>query len=143
MTIKDIQSLMNINLAGEQLTFKEMIPHLNYAIDEINAQLDALFPVLTIDDISGEYTAIPDRYIRSVVIPGAVVHFYTIDEEGNPQVPQFQIDYQKGIYYMVRDYSYAVPEEYQADASQGSVASTYADSQGLRGLEIDGNYFNL
>lgn len=143
MKLVAIQRLINAGLAGETYSFKELVPHINCAIDEINAQLNTIFPDIDANTDSDEYIAFPDRYIRSVIVPGAIVHFYTVDEEGNPQSPQYQIDFQRGLFYMLRDYSSQIPTEYLAPSTQGSL--TFASEQvvGERGLELYGNNFDI
>ena len=116
MKITDIRKLVNQALAGELLTYGEMRPHLDFTIDEINTTLDSCFPVFS--DLESEndvYDYFPDKFIRTVVVPGAAWHFYVNDEEGASTAQQYQLDFEKGKYIMLRDYIDKVPEEYQAD----------------------------
>lgn len=133
MQASKIQTLINQNLAGEMLSYKQMLVHLNWALDNINAALNAEFPEFEANMV--EYTAFPDRYIRMCVIPGAVYHFYTVDEEGQPGAHAFLQDFEHSKFLMLRDYSHLIPEEYQADSKNGTVDSTYEDSTGKRGVE--------
>lgn len=139
MTHNDIRNTFNHFLAGEMITWKEMVPHLNYAIDDINTQLNSVFPEFSINQEVTEYTAFPDKYIRSVVLPGAIWHFYMVDEEGATMGQQFQMDYSKNLFYMLRDYSALIPVEYQASNAQGSVTSGVPTLDDDRGLWINGN----
>ena len=95
-----IQSI-NTQLDGELLGVNDVCDIVDKAIDDINTRLNTRFPVLS--DIlaaqgnrATEYTAIPDRYIRTVVIPGAVHKFYITDEEGAAVAPKHEEEYQKG-----------------------------------------------
>lgn len=135
MLVSEIKQLINQNLAGEMLSWKQMMVNVNWAIDEINSELNAKFPTVTAD--TEEYTAIPDKYIRQVVIPGAVHNFYVIDDEGMTQEQNFYQMFAQGMFRMLRDYSHLIPEEYQDDMENGSVDSQYEDSKGLRGIEGD------
>lgn len=128
----EIQSMLNQCLAGELLSWKQMLTHLNWAVDEINAQLNTVFPIFTAD--TEEYTAIPDNYIRMVVVPGAVHHFYVVDEEGNTGEYNFLQEFEQNKFRMLRDYSHLIPEEYQADILNGTTSSAYEDSHGRRGV---------
>lgn len=125
MTVNEIKKTVNQYLSGEMLTYKQLIAHLNWAVDDMNTQLNAQFPVFTED--TTEYTAIPDRYIRTVLVAGAVWHFYIVDEEGMSQAVQFQSAYSDGMFYMLRDYAWQIPEEYQADSNNGSVTADRDD----------------
>lgn len=113
MKVQDIVAGVNAKLAGETLTYTQMRLFLDEVIDDINAALSANFPTFDNISSSGEYTAFPDRYIRSVVITGAAYKFYVTDEEGNQTAPQYQWDYQDRLFLMKRDYIELVPEEYQ------------------------------
>ena len=113
MTIQNIVAGVNAKLAGETLTYTQLRIFLDEVIDDINAALASNFP--TFEDIAsnGEYTAFPDRYIRSVIITGAAFKFYVTDEEGNQTAPQYQWDYQDRLFLMKRDYAGQVPTECQ------------------------------
>lgn len=133
MLVSKIQSLINQNLAGEMLSYKQMLVHLNWALDEINAVLNSEFPEFEAN--MTEYTAIPDRYIRMCIVPGAVHHFYVVDEEGQTGEYLFAQEFEMNKFRMLRDYSHNIPEEYQADKDNGTTESTYEDANGQRGVE--------
>lgn len=126
MDINTIVKRVNMHLAGEQLVYSRLEPFLDSVIDDINDKLNAKFPVFSDlhaeADFLGEteYDAFPDKYIRSVVIPGAAYKFYIMDEEGMVTAEQFSYDYEKALFMMMRDYTEQVPEEYQSE-SKGSV----------------------
>ena len=123
MRIKTLIESINTQLAGELLSIGELKDFVDKAIDDINTRLNTKFPVLT-DVMSRaqlEYTAIPDKYIRSVVIPGAAFKYYITDEEGAAVAPKYEEDYLKGLFYMERDYMPIVPEEYIETDEQGHV----------------------
>ena len=142
MLLKDIQKLMNNTLAGETLTLNEMLPHLDFAIDEINDALNSVYPtfseVLAKDPEAKEYAFFPDRYIRRAVISGAAWNFYVVDEEGLQTSMQYQIDFERGKFIMQRDMLYNIPEEYQASDARGFVVGDRSnDTVGERGIEVD------
>lgn len=141
MKLVDIQHLMNEALAGELLSFREMLPHLNYALDEINTNLNTIYPEFKIEEGIQEYNHFEDRYIRMVVIPGAAWHFYVADEEGMQTAPQYQIEFQKGLFFMLRDTVHNIPDQYKAHLHQGTTSSEFA--RGDRGLWIDGSNFQI
>lgn len=132
MTIPAIVQSINSQLAGELLSIGELTIFVDKAIDDINTRLNTKFPVLsdviaaakgdeTLRDANGTicYTAIPDKYIRSVVIPGAVFKYYTTDEEGAAVAPKYEEEYLKGLFYMERDYLNLIPPQYQETLAQG------------------------
>lgn len=145
MLLSNIVKLVNSQLAGEQLTYKNVIPHLDFAIDAINANMNTIYPTFSdLSDTDTEYTAFPDRYIRQVVVPGAAWHYYVMDEEGAQTAMQFQMDFENGKFQMLRDMVYSIPEEYVDDENQGTTHSSI-DSRtfGYEGVEIDGNDFRI
>ena len=70
------------------------------------------------------YDLFPDKYIRSVVIPGAAYKWFSVDEEGASTAPLFQQEYEKARFEMVRDYIDLVPYEFQNDLS-GAIADLF------------------
>lgn len=142
MKLVDIQKLMNNALAGETLTLKEMLPHLDFAIDEINDTLNSTYPtfseLLAKEPEAKEYAFFPDRYIRRTVISGAAWNYYVVDEEGLQTSLQYQVDFEKGKFIMQRDMLYNIPAEYQAPMSRGYIVGDRSnDTVGERGLEVD------
>lgn len=141
MLITNIQKLFNTALAGETLTIREMLPHLDFAIDSINSKLNTCYPVFSEIDTTtydAVYDCFPDKYIRTVVIPGAAWHYYVMDEEGLQTSPQYQKDFEEGKFIMQRDMLYDIPEEYQAESESGSVVGNIEnDTLGYRGLVVD------
>lgn len=142
MKLVDIQKLMNNALAGETLTLKEMLPHLDFAIDEINDTLNSTYPtfseLLAKEPEAKEYAFFPDRYIRRTVISGAAWNYYVVDEEGLQTSLQYQVDFEKGKFIMQRDMLYNIPTEYQAPMSRGYIVGDRSnDTVGERGLEVD------
>ena len=141
MLITHIQKLFNNALAGETLSIKEMTPHLDAAIDSINDKLNTRYPVFSELDLTvenAEYNYFPDKYIRTVVIPGAAWHYYVMDEEGLQTAPQYQLDFENGKFIMQRDMLYNIPEEFQADAEAGSIIGNIDNNAlGFRGLMCD------
>lgn len=129
MTYAEITDLISKQLGGELVSEAEMLSYIDRVIDDINVQLNAKFPTFTewsLENSGGagnslHYTPIPDKYIRTVIIPGAAFKYYTTDEEGSYAAPKYEEDYKQGLFYMVRDYSFRIPEEYQDD-DQGFVS---------------------
>ena len=128
MLYNNIINLISKHLADELVGESEMLSYMDRVVDDINTQMNTAFPTFTeFKELNGnaastvlDYTAIPDKYIRSVIIPGAAYKYYTTDEEGSYAAPKYEEDYKQGLFYMIRDFSFSVPAEYQAD-SQGFV----------------------
>ena len=127
MLYNKIVDLISKQLGDELVTESEMLGYMDRVIDDINARLNTTFPTFTefkednaeIESTSLNYTAIPDKYIRTVVIPGAAFKFYTTDEEGGYSSPKYEEDYKQGMFYMERDFSFNVPERYRGDVEYG------------------------
>ena len=140
MTLLDIKKGLNSLLAGEMLSMDMMKQHINFAIDDVNAAMDTCFPVIDdVSDLSDTYTAIPDKYLRMCILPGAAHHYYMVDDEGTTPEQDFARQYEAGKFFMLRDYSCSVPSEYQVQDNEdgsfaGSVVSTYEDYKGTRGV---------
>jgi len=155
MLISTLVQNINSQLAGELLSIGELAVFVDKAIDDINTRLNTKFPVLTdvitVAQTNGsksfEYTAIPDKYLRTVVVPGAVFKYYTTDEEGAAVAPKYEEEYLKGLFYMERDYLNCVPKEYQETLDQGWVDGNgllEKDEYNVRGgFTIDGSVFQL
>jgi hypothetical protein len=125
MFIKDILPYINDKLAGEQLTFNELKRFMNYTVDDINARLHSNYPVFSDFAYDVDYNFFPDRYLRSVVAPGAAWYYYVADEEGNPSAQQHSQDYSRGLFEMQRDMMFAVPAQHRADSYQGTAQYAY------------------
>lgn len=114
MKLSIITSRLNQLLADEHHSFSELLIHLDGAIDAINSRLSSTFPAFSeIPEGMDEYSYFPDRYIRSVVLPGAAWRYFTTDEEGISTAPQYQMEFEQGLFIMLRDYFNDVPEEYR------------------------------
>jgi hypothetical protein len=155
MLISQLVQNINSQLAGELLNIGELTVFVDKAIDDVNTRLNTAFPVLS-DEIAKiqaagsqvfEYSAIPDKYIRTVVVPGAVFKYYTTDEEGAAVAPKYEEEFLKGLFYMERDYLNLVPEEYQESLDQGWVRGNgilETDEYNRQGgFTIDGSVFQL
>jgi hypothetical protein len=148
MLISKLIQNINTQLDGELLGVHEVCSVIDKSIDDINARLNTCFPVLS-DLMSAqqgnviEYTAIPDRYIRTVVIPGAVFKYYTNDEEGAAVAPKHEEEFLKGLFFMERDYMMHVPEQYQCDGTQGYLPDPHYKDGREGGLTIDTSVFQL
>lgn len=143
MQISILVSLINHKLADELLSQTQLLMHMDSVIDDINAQLNTVFPtfseVIAEEGVNDpEYTHIPDKYLRSVVVVGAANKYYEVDEEGNQTAPLFAQDYRQNLFYMLRDYSMSIPERYQAE-EQGVLDMSDTDL-GAPGIRIGGGW---
>lgn len=125
MHIANIVTLVNRKLANELLSQTELLMHMDSVIDDINSQLNSTFPtfseVIAEEGVNNpDYQAIPDKYLRSVVVVGSAVKYYEADEEGNQSALSFVQDYKQQLFYMLRDFSFSIPEEYRA-SNQGFI----------------------
>ena len=138
MLLTQILNQLNKALAGERLTLGQATPYIDYAIDQINSELGAIYPTLSdIGDTQTEYSYFPDQYIRTVVIPCAAWRFYVMDEEGLISAEQYHTDYLDNMFIMKRDMLYAVPVEYQVDPRAGSIlGNPYSMSLGFNRLDV-------
>lgn len=144
MNIQTIVNRVNRKLAGEIETLEEIRDYLDDVIDMINTELNTIFPAFSeLVDGTVEYDFFPDRYVRSVLIPGAAFYYYQADEEGINASPGYENEFNKGLFFMKRDYSSSIPEEYQASSKQGSITFEVEEVTGVRGLEVDGSIWNL
>lgn len=135
MQYNTLVGLISRHLADELVSEGEMLSYMDQVIDDINARLNTTFPTFTefkeankdlaVDLL--DYTPIPDKYLRSVVVPGAAYKYYTTDEEGGYAAPKYSEDYRTALFYMERDFSFSVPEQYRAD-EQGYVEIDGSDS---------------
>ena len=140
MKYESIVNLISKQLGDEIVSKAEMLDYMDRVIDDINVRLNTCFPTFTEfqksqldierpieqdNAIDLDYTAIPDKYIRTVVVPGAAFKYYTTDEEGMYAAPKYEEDYRQGLFYMERDFSFSIPQEYRMD-EQG-----YIDIEGM------------
>ena len=131
--------LVNKKLADETEPRSTLEPCIDSAIDEINMHMNTIFPVLSeLTSTVLEYTAIPDKYIRMIIIPYAAWSYYVTDEEGINAPVQYQQDAAKGLFAIIRDYSESVPEEYQEDMYHGGIPMKVdtTDGSGLSGVTV-------
>lgn len=126
MKVRDLVKITNRYLAGEQLTYQRLVPFFDATIDDINNRLSSTYPtfsslgIIQVESENAVYNYFPDQYLRSVVALGAAHKFYVADEEGNTFDPTFEMDYERSLFYMTRDFVERVPLQYQADTT-GSV----------------------
>lgn len=155
MQIATLIQNINSQLADELFSIAELAVFVDKAIDEVNTRLNTKFPVLSdviteakaAGSSSFEYSAIPDKYLRSVIVPGAAFKYYTTDEEGAAVAPKYEEEFLKGLFYMERDYLNLVPEQYQENINQGwvntpgVVSDPTSCEQGE--FSVDGSVFQL
>jgi hypothetical protein len=118
MLYSKVINLISKHLGDDLVTAAEVLGYVDRVVDDINTQLDACFPTFTdFQEVYGadntDYSAIPDKYIRTVIVPGAAFKYYVTDEEGNQAATKYEEDYRQGLFYMLRDYSSQIPEEYR------------------------------
>ena len=122
MLIKDIVGRTNRLLDGEQISPDALKLHFDSTIDAINTKLNSMYPVFSELPVGTyEYTAFPDKYIRTVLCVGAAYHYYLMDEEGSPAAQAYGDMFANGLFLMLRDTLYNIPLEYQAPPEQGAV----------------------
>lgn len=127
MLYKDIVKNFNVLLAGDNLVLKDILPHLDFALDKVNEKLNTCYPTFTEyydpngDYKSDKYDLFENRFIRQVILPGAAWHYYVTDEEGLATSPQYEKDFENGLFVMQRDMLYNIPVEWQASNEQGTV----------------------
>ena len=143
MHIANLVNLINHKLADELLSQTQLLMHMDSVIDDINTKLNTVFPtfseVIAKEGVSNpDYQAIPDKYLRSVVVVGSASKYYEVDEEGNASAQVFAQEYQQQLFYMLRDYSLAIPAEYRSDTIQGAVALDN-EKLGTPGLTLGSN----
>ena len=143
MHIANLVKLINHKLADELLSQTQLLMHMDSVIDDINAKLNTIFPtfseVIAKEGVSNpDYQAIPDKYLRSVVVVGAAHKPYEVDEEGNASAQMFAQDYQQQLFYMLRDYSLSIPTEYRAEVVQGAIELN-DEKLGTPGLTLGSN----
>jgi hypothetical protein len=137
MESSEILRLFNEKLAGELLSYNQALPYLDDAIDEVNTALNTIYPAFSeLPTGKTNYDYFSNRYIRNVVIPCAAWHYFVVDEEGINTAVQFKEDYQKGLYYMLRDTLYNIPVEYQAPDGAGSTTLKSDTDYGERGIVV-------
>lgn len=105
MKVHELLRRVNQALGDEMYTLHEIQMAVDAAIDYINDECQTCFP--TLQPSSDEYTAIPDRYIRTVLIPFAVAELLDYDEEISNT---WKFKAQDNVFKMFRDYE--VPEQY-------------------------------
>lgn len=137
MLISKIVNCVNAKLAGELLSLSELQIWLDTVVDEINAKLNTKFPVFSeLGDDVAEYTAIPDKYIRTVIIPGTAYYFYTTDEEGAMVAPEYKEAYYRNLFYMERDFMQLIPPEFLESDLQGTIDFTAEAGGNIRGITV-------
>lgn len=137
MLISKIVNGVNAKLAGELLSLSELQIWLDTVVDEINAKLNTKFPVFSeLGDDVAEYTAIPDKFIRTVIIPGTAYYFYTTDEEGAMVAPEYKEAYYRNLFYMERDFMQFIPPEYLESDLQGTIDFSVEADGNIRGITV-------
>jgi len=143
MTLEKILDRTNRKLAGEMLQYSEIVDLLDDVVDEINEDLNSIFPVFSdLEQGADTYAYIPDKYIRSVIIPGVAFKYFVQDEEGERVASEYYSDYSKARATMVRDYIELVPEEFKSE-NAGYVSDARLDSETVGGVVLYDNDFGL
>ena len=144
MNINKLCTFINNNyIISENLRSVELMGYMDIVIDDINDRLQASFPVLSewkdyvttyntehhldLDYIPLDvdvYTAIPARYLRSIVAIGAALNFFTNDEEGEQVSNKYYIQYERNMFNMIRDFHDLVPTEFKV-TNGGYISNRY------------------
>lgn len=141
MRVVNIINNINKYLAGEMLRYTDLEPFLDRTIDDLNQDLDSCYPsfseFMQLNDIdpNADYDLFPDKYIRTVVIPGAAFYYYQADEEGDTVANSFGGMYGDGRYKMQRDFTIQVPDEYAN--KEGGYAKFDWDLGGSVGISME------
>ncbi len=147
MTLTKITQTVNSYLAGENLPYSEIAIHLDSVIDDLNHELNAIYPAFSefnITDYSQypNYDFFPERYIRSVVCLGAAFKFFITDEEGAESAVKYEQMYQRGLYMMQRDFSRLVPLEFQAeDVGYLDTPQTLYDPEDIETIDLNPTHY--
>ena len=139
MLLNEIVQRVNHALAGEILTYDQILYHLDDTIDAINKELGSKFPAFSeLDSSALDYDAFPDKWIRMVVIPGAAHFFFMADEEGITTAVGYEQRFLENLQSMIDKYLMLVPDEYIDNVDTGLIFKDENDSLGGRGLFVNG-----
>lgn len=107
------------NLTDESYSFNELMGFINDGLAEINIELNANFPFVTVND---EEIAFPETWQRVTLVPyvGA-----KIKQKDSSQFEYMDLygQFQKGLSTMKAKYT--VPDEYKSEDIQDSFAPDY------------------
>lgn len=160
MKINNLCSFINKNyIASENLRNQDLIGYMDIVMDDINDRLHATFPVFSewqeyvtkyntdnrnnpdFEPLDIEvYSAIPARYLRTVVAVGAALNFFTNDEEGEQVSQKYYIQYERNMSNMIRDYMELVPNEFQ-NKKGGYISNSYNGAENAQ-ASIEGIVIN-
>lgn len=149
MRTTDLINLVNNLLAGEFLNYEDLEHHFDSAIDDINTTCCTQFPTFSDIRHAGngaipvEYTAFPDKYVRSVVAKGAAYKFFTEDEEGIATAQTYGQEYQQALFYMLRDYADYCDPRYKRHLTRGAIRPHHPDDFYVGGDYENGSIWNL
>lgn len=129
-------------LGDELVSESEMLSYMDSVIDDVNSRLNTVFPTFTefkeqnagVESTLLDYNLIPDKYIRTVIIPGSAYKYYVTDEEGSYAAPKYEEAYREGLFYMERDYSFNVPAKYRGDVVYGDPDNPESYASGEQGF---------
>jgi len=127
MQLTQIVTTVNELLAGELLTYAQMVRFMDPVVDDINEALNAKFPSFSefteanYPDNWPDYNFFPDKYIRSCVCKGAAYRYFTADEEGIATAQAYGWEYKDSLFKITRDFIDFVPEAYQDNTTLGSI----------------------
>lgn len=167
MNISKLCTFVNNNyIISENLRNVELMGYMDIVIDDINDRLQASFPTFSewndyvttynvahkdVPDFTplsiDTYSAIPARYLRSVVALGAALNFFTNDEEGEQVSTKYYIQYERNMFNMIRDYQELVPIEFRNETG-GYITTTYNAAENpeacVEGIVMNNdNYLNI
>lgn len=138
MQITNLVKRINQLLDGNIQSYTDLVPHLDSAMDDINADLSSVFPVFS-DLPTGTlvYEYFPDRYLRECVALGAAYYFYMTDEEGGQPPMGYAQRYAQARFQMIRDYLHLVPVTYHVKYTAGSVSLNLTGSDSTTDPDVN------
>lgn len=138
MLLTELRTLINMKLAGERLSYPEMRPLLDEVIDDINQELNTIYPAFSeLPNDADKYQYFPERYMRSVVVVGVAHKFYVQDEEGVSNASEFEARYIKNLFLFCRDYRSSVPDEYKESTNAGKISAPTMIGRDTYGVSAD------
>lgn len=113
MVINDLVKNVNL-LADEDYDFSEIIVFFNDAISRINIDCESKFPMIDELSVEGEYTAIPDKWQKTLLVPFALGRVKQLDSSQFEYVDAYTEFTNNLAQFRV---TYVVPEEYKDETA--------------------------
>jgi hypothetical protein len=113
MEISDLVSNVNL-LADEEYDFSEIVVFFNDAISKINIDCEATFPMIDKVSSENEYTAIPDKWQKTLFVPFALGRLKQLDSSQFEYVDAYTEFSNNLAQFRVM---YIIPEEYKDESA--------------------------